>query len=366
MAILKWKPRVMMLSTNNPDAATSFQIGGSSVNGFQTFTGAGYANGDLCKYTAMAVNGSNVPTGLWETGVGTIDTAATPDELDRPTAVLANSSGGTSKIDFSGATAVMVFVEPDSDDMSLAMAAARGHAEGGLLSFNSTTAVAITAGRFDVNGKLATVAAATYTSGSTMLDISGATVTLGASKAYFVFTDVSGTVRFEERDGTGDGADPTFDVDLNYWKSASTGAAWRRIGKFWANASSQVIKFWCYRTGLRQRTYRTIDGGITLVSAGTAATLTSLTITPYYTADDDSMFIRAFAKVTSGSAVDTVVNLSVDGSANIDQVRGLINSTSTGLTGGTLQLPYTGSLYYSNTAANPSSTVFGNGFAHMV
>src|SRR3990167_9745762 len=96
------KPRVQMLSGNLPDASTSFQIGGSAIAGYQTFVGAGYTNGQTCKYWAEAVDADNVPTGIWEHGLGTIDTTAAPGEVERPARVLEKSPRATAKNHFSG------------------------------------------------------------------------------------------------------------------------------------------------------------------------------------------------------------------------------------------------------------------------
>jgi hypothetical protein len=371
MALPIWKPRVLMLSGNNPNASTSFQVGGSAIAGYQTFVGAGYTNGQTVKYWAVAVDASEVPTGDWEHGVGTIDTAATPDEIDRPTAVLANSAGTTSKIDFSGATGVLLYVEPGGDEVALAYAATRGYKSGGgFATYNSTTAVDLSAWTLDINGELVSVAAATITSGSTMLDLAGSTVTIGASKAYRVFVlrtgAGTGAYRVEENDGTGDGATPVWDDDLNYWKAASTGATARRVWKFWTNGSSQIIKFWHVDRGTNRATYF-IRSAVNVLSGGTANTYTSLTITPYSTADDESLFILPKPGVSSGTNANTNMFVSIDaGTSDHEAVQGVVAASTAAMALTRVEVPYTGTLHYKTLATNPSVAMDIDGYSHIV
>ncbi len=187
------------------------------------------------------------------------------------------------------------------------------------ISYSSTTAVAVSSGNVAINGTIRSYTGATYTSASTMKDLANSTVTLGASKCYFMFAyNNAGTVeiRFEERDGMGDGVDPTFDSTLNYWKATSTGAEARRIGKFWTNASSQVIKF-TSKTVDRKRTFFTHDrASLVYVNLGTATTLTSFALTPYVTSDDAQILLEVFAtRVTSTGGI--TATLSIDGTNEV-------------------------------------------------
>lgn len=187
------------------------------------------------------------------------------------------------------------------------------------VSYSSTTAVAVSSGTVALNGTIRSYTGATYTSGSTMKDLANSTVTIGASKCYFLFAyNNAGTVeiRFEDRDGTGDGADPTFDSTLDYWKAASTGAEARRIGKFWTNASSQIIKFMS-KTVDRKRTFFGYDrASLSYVSAGSATTFTSFATTPYVTADDAQILLEVFGerRVSTGQVL---TSLSIDGTNEV-------------------------------------------------
>ena len=81
------------------------------VTGFQTFV-AGIGDGNTTYY-AIFEEGTN----LFEIGIGTV-TDATPDTLSRDT-VLSNSSGNTSKINFSGGTLSVFCTMPASKTVYL-------------------------------------------------------------------------------------------------------------------------------------------------------------------------------------------------------------------------------------------------------
>jgi len=262
-----------------PSTSSPFDFTGSATEtGFQTFVDA-LANGDTCLYSAFDSSGN------WETGLGTWTEAS--DQLAR-TKILASSNSGSAET-FSGT--VTVAITMPARDVESAYKEARGMIRGLEISYSSTTAIVVASGVAAINNSILTYAGATLTSGSTMTDLAGSTVTIGASKCYFVFLyDNSGTaeIRIEERDGTGDGADPTWDSDLDYWISASTGAAARRIGKFWTNASSQIARFVVESMGRYKRLYIEYDTAFRVVNGGTATTYTSVTVTPWVTADDES------------------------------------------------------------------------------
>ncbi len=227
--------------------------------------------------------------------------------------------------------------------------AARGHIEGGLLAYSSTTAITVSACVININGKLMeSTGATTLTSGSTMIDLAGSAVTLGASKCYFVYAyDNAGALEFrvQERTGSGNGADPTWDNALDYWESTALGAVARRIGKFWTNASSQVIKFICSGKGR----YRTFEGQqyntVVLANGVYAATATALTITPYVTPDDDEIIVHCIAK-WNGSLSFAGVSLYVDGGTNaIVFVKGYSDSGNS-VAFGINTIPNTGTLHH--------------------
>jgi hypothetical protein len=246
-----------------------------------------------------------------------------------------------------------------------------GYINGLTMTYSSTTALIIEAGDVKLNGTIRSLSQTTYTSGSTMKDIAGNTVTIGASKAYHVFAyNNAGTLeaRFEEADGTGDGAAPTFDSTLEYYKAATTGAEARRIGKFWTNASSQIVKFWAMVKGTQRFREMRIPAStaINLIVAGTASTNTALTITPYLTADDLTTFIRLGCAVSSGTSVAANVFISVD--AGTTDVASCAGMTSSGITIVSTEavIPYTGTIHYRSTATNGTSTVQVVGFGQMV
>ena len=70
-----------------------------AITGFRAFSSV-YANGDTCYYAVEAVDGSGVPTGEWETGLGTYNTSG--NTLSRTT-VHASSNAGAA-VNFSAGT----------------------------------------------------------------------------------------------------------------------------------------------------------------------------------------------------------------------------------------------------------------------
>ncbi len=326
-------------TTTNPFDFT----GASTTTGFQTFVAA-LADGDTCLYVASDASGN------WETGLGTWTEAS--DELARTT-ILASSNSGSAET-FSGDVTVAI-TQPARDVQSAALDS-RGLIRGLDITYSSTTAIAVAAGTAAINGKILTYAGATLTSGSTMKDIANSTVTIGASKCYFVFLyDNAGSaeIRIEERDGTGDGADPTFDTDLDYWKAASTGGAARRIGKFWTDASSLIIKFWFGYFG--RRTVCNVENvaGLLLLSGGTSTSYANITTTPYMTADDES--IKVGLAITRSSGTSTcVANISIDnGSTYVAAIATNAPSGASEVRLRPVTIPYRGDLDYvvSGTAA---------------
>jgi hypothetical protein len=228
---------------------------------------------------------------------------------------------------------------------------ALGYISGISLSYSSTTAFVVSAGELNINGTVRTFAGATYTSATTMKDIADSTVTLGASKKYLVFAyNDAGTVRIavEDRDGTGDGDEPTFDTTLDYWKAASTGAEARRIAVFWTNASSQIISF--YYTGRgRERVLNTVRGP-NLINAGSSTTYAAATLTPFVTASDDHYFLFLAWRASSGTGRRTAT-LSVDsGTLAFESVTGWAGDSGylTNVRG--RPFPNTGTLHYLVTA----------------
>jgi len=88
---------------------TDFAVG-AAITGFQTPAAAGATNGDTFFYVAESADLSQ-----WEFGLGTYST--TGPTLARPTVVLANSSGGTSKINFTNAPRVYAVMPAEIGDI---------------------------------------------------------------------------------------------------------------------------------------------------------------------------------------------------------------------------------------------------------
>lgn len=85
---LQYADRVQETSTTT--GTGTYSLAGA-VTGFQTFV-AGIGNTNTCFYCAYDSDGSGIPQGGWEVGLGTV-TDASPDTLSRTT-ILASSNAG--------------------------------------------------------------------------------------------------------------------------------------------------------------------------------------------------------------------------------------------------------------------------------
>lgn len=78
-----------VLETTTTTGTGTLTLGGA-VTGFRAFSSV-MSNADTCYYSLQAVNGSGVPSGVWEVGIGTY--ASSGNTLARTT-VLASSNSG--------------------------------------------------------------------------------------------------------------------------------------------------------------------------------------------------------------------------------------------------------------------------------
>jgi hypothetical protein len=218
------------------------------------------------------------------------------------------------------------------------------------LAFNSTTVLRVKAGKIGVNGKVVTFTQTDYTSASTMKTIANVTVTLAANKCYNVFISDAGVIGINLNDSTGDSVPPVFNTTYDYWASASTGAAWRRIGKFWTDASSHILKFICNDLGRYREFELYSTSAIQLVSAvqGTGSYV-STAIAPYISADDAKMAVRM--EPTSRGAGTDYILLSIDGGTNVYGVQGLliVADANNVVYGPSYWVPNSGTLHNSGT-----------------
>lgn len=341
--MIKHKTRVKETASNKPNASTAFSLPGSAATGYRTFASA-YANTDQLPY--HATNGTD-----WEEGIATF-TSGLPDTLVR--SVIYESSNSDATVDFSGGADVEISCGWPAKLGEFAHNP--GYISGLSLTYSSSTALIIESGTVVIDYKAFTLAQTTVTSATTMKDLSGATVTLGSSKSYFVYAyNNAGTleIRVQERTGSGNGADPTFDSTLDYWKGPVAGS--RRIGKIITNASSQIIVFKLHTYGrTRHLQLATSGGAIALIAYGTATTYTSVTITPFVTSDDVAYYLEYQVRrdTTTGSA--QILLSSDGGTAEIFNLNfGAAILTSASSVGAVVgKIPNTGTLHYRVNSSN--------------
>lgn len=226
------------------------------------------------------------------------------------------------------------------------------------LQYNSTTVLRVLAGTAVINSTNVSFSQTDYTSASTMKDISNATVTLGASAKYWVFLSSGGVIGIQKNTGSGDGATPVFDTTLDYWKAASTGAAWRRIGEFWTDGSNNIIKFNFANYG-RERYMMVQDFAQVLPVSGVTGinSYVSITITPYITADLVEFGNFVEMTPTGSTSVGVICDLSLDGGTSIVSRRAQMTVVViSGVFGATVEwLPYSSTFHYS---AGTNSVVY--------
>lgn len=340
---IKHKTRVKETASNKPNASTAFSLPGSAATGYRTFASA-YANTDQLPY--HATNGTD-----WESGIGTFTTGS-PNTLVR--SVIYESSNADAAVDFSAGANVDVVVEWPAGAGGAAHNTS--YINGMSLLYSSASAFIVGAGAIVIDYKQYELAQTTLTSGSTMKDLSGATVTLGASSSYFVYAyNNAGTleIRVQNRTGSGNGADPTFDSALDYHKGPVAGS--RRIGKIITNASSQIIIFKMHVYGrTRHLQLATSGGAIALVAYGTATTYTSVTITPFITADDVAYYLEYQVRRDSTTGNAQILLSSDGGTAEIYNLNfGAAILTSASSVGAFVgKVPNTGTLHYKVNSSN--------------
>lgn len=226
---------------------------------------------------------------------------------------------------------------------------AQGAIQGLEISFSSTTAIAVAAGTVNINGKQLTYAGGTLTSGSTMKDNNNSTVTIGASKCYYVYAfDNAGTleIRVQDYAAATYGGAPTFDTTYDYWKGPSVGAQARRIGRFFTNGSSNIIKFYQVRRGRWSKTYMYDRQAITYVNGVAQASYTSITITPYITADV-AAYDLSTQWITAAAAATGGISLSWDSGTTADGNRVYFSgATNHNAISASWETPNTGTLHY--------------------
>jgi len=340
---IKHKTRVKEIASNKPNASTAFNLPGSAATGFRTFAAA-YSNTDQLPY--HATNGTD-----WESGIGTFTTGS-PNTIVRTT--ILESSNSDAAVDFSAGADVELFVEWPAKMGERAFSS--GYIRGLALKYSSGTALVIEAGTVVIDNKAFTLAQTTITSGTTMKNLSGATVTIGASKAYFVYAyDNAGTleIRVQEFTGSGDGDAPTFDQELDYFKGSVAGS--RRIGKIITNASSQIIIFKSHVYGrTRHLQLATSGGAIALVAYGAATTYTAITTTPFVTPDDATYYAEYQVRRDSSTGSAQLLLSSDGGVAEISNLNfgASILPAASSFGAFIIKIPNTGTLHYRVSASN--------------
>ena len=151
------KDRVREQSTSS--GTGSITLGGAYV-GYQSFNTA-IANGSTVYYTIKNTTAPN--DGEWEVGVGTF---TAPSTLSRDT-VLSSSAGGTTKVNFSSASVLEVFVtQPAEEAVYINQATGKVEAFG-----DGTNSISFT----DINTSSLTANTVTLTSGTITTNASNAT-----------------------------------------------------------------------------------------------------------------------------------------------------------------------------------------------
>lgn len=333
-----YRNRLVTAISNTPGSTGALTIA-AAASGYRTFGAADDGlsfDVSIAEYAGAIVIAWEIRTGCVYTHTGT--------SLARGT--LEDSSTG-SAIALTSAAVVTVTM---SAGMGNKIAhAVEGYISGMQLSYSSSSAVSVSAGRIGIDGLQYDFAGATYTSGTTMKDMANSTVTLGASKGYFVFAyNNAGTIeiRFEDFDGTGDGAVPTFDADLDYWHATTTGVQARRIGKIWTTSGSAVIDFVALGRGRFRKLWLKWANNSFLVNNSTAGTAAyqSITTTPYVSADDDAIWLEAAAKRTTGTGTARIL-VSVNATneyLNLTVQNQDVNSVALGRAA----VPNTGAMHY--------------------
>jgi hypothetical protein len=217
---------------------------------------------------------------------------------------------------------------------------------------NSTTAIQIETGEIAIDGTLHYITSAftTKTAGSDAL---------AASKTYYVYlTNDAGTLKqhWEQFNTTAD--DPVYNARLDYWEHPSSGSAYRCIGAFDSNGSSEI----------HIETVTKVNGREIMCSHGTHTIAVAQTTSGTHSLDGlvppmaQRWFIDNRAKRTSGTGTATHNIRYGTAATGAILAAHLVYTDTASFVANNIWAVYVGSDLYLTVGASTSSSFYARGF----
>lgn len=255
------KDRVKETSTTTGTGALTLA---GAITGFRAFSSVCTSPSDTCYYTIQGVDGSGVPTGEWETGLGTYSASNT---LTRTT--VKDSSNSGSVVTLSAGTK-QVFIDANASYLA-AISVIAGYINGYTLSNDGGTpnsildiavgSAADSTNAVMINGTAFTKSTAGAWAAGTAGNGMGTGLTIANSTWYHVFAIINA------------GAfDVYFDTSVTAANKPTNTTAFRYIGSFKTDGSAHILAF----TQVGQFFYWTT--AVKDVSSGGATTATLVTL----------------------------------------------------------------------------------------
>jgi hypothetical protein len=253
-----------------------------------------------------------------------------------------------------------------------ALMMAQGAIQGFGISYATAGAITVAAGTCNINGKQLTYAGGTLTSGTTMKDNNGSTVTLAASKSYYIYAfDNSGTleIRVQDYAAATYGGVSVFDATYDYWKAPSVGAQARRIGKIWTSGSGDILPFAMASQGRLRTFFMNSVNAVALLANGTSNSYAAISPSPYVTTDDAHYSINCNVALSSGVGVSRIFISPDSGITACVVITSYTGAAGTNHSFANSFIPATGNLNYKvDTSGFPNSngSVTLNGVSHYI
>lgn len=277
-----WKDRVGVVTSTTGTGTITL---GSAISGYQAL--AAGDDGKIVYYTIK--DGA-----AWETGAGTYTHSGTT--LSRT--LVASSTG--SLLSLSGSAEV--YLDLISSVALRADRVSNGYIDGLVVSYSSSTDVAIAAGEVAIEGVVYTQSSGTTLTLNSTNEIGSSS--LAADRLCFVYAyNNSGTLAFKWDLRASGSDDPVWNSDFQYWTHPSNGSAYRLIGVVRSAAGSAILNQFTVTSGKGRKRSFADPNHFQIIESTSTTTPDSIALAAYVPKNGISIIGFAGAGSSSGAKV---------------------------------------------------------------